>query len=405
MAEIFRDGFNGTPGDDLTTYNPSWVRQPGLTAAFQIGPDGQSIATAVSTSTAGYFRSDITPPNADYFVSIDVSLLQTLANAAAVGVINRASSTAVTHYQFRFLATSVPPNGSWQLRRIINNTAITLATVSGTFDAGELHNLKIGTSGANVSGYLDNNPIPLLGPSASTISDTGYGGVLGTNAPNNRARFDNFVIDNGLAEGQPGNATVTGVAANPATGQVAASGAATTAVTGVRANPAAGLVVATGQATAAVQGAAANPQVGMAAASGAARATVVGVSASPAAGDVTASSGGGAVVTGAAANPGAGQVTASGAARAIVIGVAADPGAAAVPASGAANVVVIGVAANPAAGGVTIELIDGPGEGIDATLVPASRIVVFEGSKRIVAFEGGKRVVTFEGGNRIVRFE
>lgn len=34
---------------------------------------------------------------------------------------------------------------------------------------------------------------------------------------------------------------------------------------------------------------------------------------------------------------------------------------------------------------------------IDASTVPASRWVNFEGSKRVVMFEGSKRVVTFDG--------
>lgn len=199
MTELVRDGFNGTPGDDLTTYNPGWVRQSGVTASLQIATDGSSACATTSTSTAAYVRSDITPPTADYFVSLDVTLLAVLSNAAAIGVLGRGATGAITHYQFRFVASSNPPNGSWQLRRIVNNTATVLNSVSGTFDAGETHNLKVGTSGTLVSAYLDNNPTPILGPTASTISDAGFGGWLGSNAPASRVRADNFVIDDGQA--------------------------------------------------------------------------------------------------------------------------------------------------------------------------------------------------------------
>lgn len=405
MAEIFRDGFNGTPGDDLNTYSPSWVRQPGTTAAMLIAPDGQSATATTSTSTASYFRSDITPPNADYSVSVDITLLAVLNNAAAVGLTIRASSSALTHYQFRFLGSSNPPNGSWQLRRIVNNTATALSSLSGTFDAGETHNLRIVTSGALVSAYLDNATSPILGPSSSTINDIGYGGILATNAPATRARYDNFVIDNGLAAGQPGNATATGIKANPAAGLIAASGAGSTAITGVRADAAAGTATASGASSATVLGVFASPLAGTISASGASAAQIVGVSGSPQIGTVSASGSATVAVSGIAANPNVGAVTVGSGGLAAIIGVSANPTVGALLASGSARAIIIGISANPAAGLVIAEAEAEQDEDIDAGLVPLARTVRFEGSIRIVAFEGSKRMVRFEGGNRIVRFE
>jgi hypothetical protein len=405
VAEIFRDGFNGTPGDDLNAYSPSWVRQPGTTTAMLIGPDGQSATATTSANTASYFRSDVTPPNADYSVSVDVTLLATLTNAAAVGLTIRASSAELTHYQFRFSASTFPPKGAWQLRRIVNNTATVLSSLAGTFDAGESHNLRMVTSGELVSAYLDNATSPILGPNSSTINDVGYGGLLATNAPSTRARYDNFVIDNGLAAGQPGNATVIGVAANPAAGIVLASGAGSATVTGVRANPVAGNVSASGAASAIVPGVAASPSAGIATASGASSAQITGVSAKPETGEVSASDSANAIIIGVAANPAAGLVSVGSGGAASVIGVVANPSAGELVASGSASAIIIGVYENPAAGIVIAEAETEQDEDIDALLVPLARTVRFEGSIRIVAFEGSKRMVRFEGGNRIVRFE
>ena len=196
MTELVRDQLNGTPGDDLSTANPAWVRQPGAAGTLLIAPDGQSACGTTSTNTASYIRSDVVPPNPDYFVYVDASFLDSLSNAAAVGVTGRASSSAFTHYQFRFVASVNAPNGVWQLRRIVNNTATLLASMAGTFAAGQSTNIGIGTSGTQVSAYLDK--VLVLGPSTSTINDTGFGGMIATNAPASRVRMDNFVMDDGL---------------------------------------------------------------------------------------------------------------------------------------------------------------------------------------------------------------
>ena len=404
MAEIFRDGFNGTPGDDLNAYSPSWVRQPGTTAAMLIGPDGQSATATNSANTASYFRSDVTPPNEDYSVSVDVTLLATLTNAAAVGLTIRASSAALTHYQFRFSASANPPNGTWQLRRIVNNTATLLSSLSGTFDAGESHNLRMVTSGALVSAYLDNATSPILGPNSSTINDVGYGGLLATNAPSTRARYDNFVIDNGLAAGQPANATIIGVSANPAAGLALASGAASVLVAGIRANSAAGSVNASGLAAAIIISITASPAAGPIAAYGSSSAQVVGVSSAPDAGAVVASGRGSANISGVAANPVAGMIGAGSGGAAVISGVAAKPSVSDLVASGASSAIIVGVFANPAAGFVTADIEAGQDDDIDALLIPARQTVVFEGSVRVVAFEGSNRVVSFEGSKRLVEF-
>jgi hypothetical protein len=405
VAEIFRDGFNGTAGEDLTVYNPAWVKQPGITASMLIAPDGQSATATSSTNTSSYYRSDVIPPNADYSVSVDVTLLLTLTNAAAVGVTIRASSANITHYQFRFSASTNPPAGAWQLRRIVNNTATSLASTGGTFDTGETRNLRIETSGSQVAAYLDGSTTPFLGPVTSTLNDTGYPGVLATNAPASRAKYDNFVVDNGLAAGQQGNASITGVSSNPAAGSASASGSASATLSGVRSNPAAGSVTASGSASAFIIGVAASPAASSLAASGASSAHVVGVSAVPDVGMPLASGKASADVFGVAANPAAGTIGAGSAGAAVISGVAAKPSAADLVASGASNAIIVGVFANPAAGLVTAEIEAGEEDDIDALLVPPRQTVVFEGSIRVVAFEGSNRVVSFEGSKRLVEFQ
>lgn len=195
MAEIVRDGFIGTPGGRLDTLDPRWARQTGITGAMSYAADGASVYTT-TTATAAYYRSDVVPPSADYFVSADITMDEWRASRAA-GVIARALSAAITHYQVRYLTGSTS-GGTWQLRRIVNNTASTLASVAGTFDAGQTKNVKLGTSGANVSVYLDNNPVPLLGPVSSTLTDAGYAGIIGGSGTGADFRIDNFVVDDGV---------------------------------------------------------------------------------------------------------------------------------------------------------------------------------------------------------------
>jgi len=355
MTEFARDPLNGTPGDDLASNSP-WVRQPGISGALIFAPDGASACTTATTNTAAYYRSDAAPPTPDYFVSADIEMLDSLINASAVGVIGRASPSAITHYQARFLASSVAPNGTWQLRRIVNNVASTLASVAGSYVAGQKINVKMGMAGNAVSLYLDSSPEPLLGPvNGSTIVAAGFPGLLGSNVTGTRVRIDNFVADDGqVASGADGAAGVTGVASGAQVGIAAASGAAATAVTGVAAAVATNSSVGHGSAVAAAPAVSASALVGAASAVGAvaAMAEPSGVAAVAQVG-VAAAAGGSASVAspaGVVAVASTTQPAASGAAAAAPAGVASgagvgQPSAAAGTAVPATAVLEIGIGA------------------------------------------------------------
>lgn len=367
MTEFLRDPLNGTPGDDLTTANGAWVRQPGINGALIIAPDGESVCTTATTNTAAYYRSDAAPPTPDYSVSADVTILDAMINASAVGVIGRASNSAITHYQVRFAASVTYPNGTWQLRRIVNNVASTLASISGTYVVGQTINVKMVMSGNEISLYLDNSPTPLLGPvNGSAIVAAGFPGLLGSNVTGARVRIDNIVADDGqVATGANGAAAVAGVSGAAQIGSTAASGGGVTAVAGVAAVCAVGTGAGRGSAAVAASAVSATALVGAVSAVGTVAATAMpsGVVAAGQVGTATAAGGSASVASpvGVSVVASTMQPAASGAAAAAPVGVAAvagvgRPSAAAgttVPATAVVGVGIGAVASVASVGAVT----------------------------------------------------
>lgn len=428
MAEIARDGFNGNPGEDLSVSNPNWVSQPGASGVFIIGPDGSSINTTGAASTASYYRQDVNPPTTDYSVSLDITTLSMATSGPAAGVIMCAANNAITHYQARLL-TAGNGEGTWQLRRIVNNTASVLATVAATYGANQLFNVKISRAGSTVSMFLDNNPTPLLGPvPGGSITAIGYPGVLGASATSARFRIDNFVVDDGQVAAQPVTASIQWTEApdaitaagllevkalaawveNPDTQQVSGTltvQAAAAWTEAADAHTATAKVEVRG--TAAWTEAPDQHQV-------AARLEVVAAAAWTEAPD-------GVVITGQvdAPAPPVDEVTATARwteqpdvhtirGRLEVLALAAwteQPDVIAV--RGRAEVLASASWTEAADIWTVRGVIDtggAPGD-IDADTIPGYRMVIFEGSRRVVSFEGSRRVIPFEGSNRIVRFE
>lgn len=377
MGEFLRDALNGTPGDDLTTANGAWVRQPGISGALIIAPDGASACTTATTNTAAYYRSDAVPPNADYSVSADITMIDGMVNASAVGVIGRASSSAITHYQARFAANVTAPNGTWQLRRIVNNSASTLASISGTYVVGQTINVKMVMTGNEISLYLDNSPTPLLGPvTGSTIVAAGFPGLLGSNVTGTRVRIDNLVASDGqVASGVDGVAAVTGVSSAALAGSTAASGAATSTAMGVAVAAAVGTSAGQGSAAVAAPAVSAAGLVGAVSATGARAATVMpsGIVAAGQIGTAVATGGSASVAApaGVAALASTTQPAASGAAVAAPAGVVSA--AAAGQASAAAGTTVpatavVGIGIGAVASVASVGAIAGAG---GATCAPA----------------------------------
>lgn len=198
--ELLRDAFTGTPGDTLSVYNPNYVTVTGLTGIFVINANGTQINGDAAGGTAAYIRPDIVPPNADYLISADVTMVASVPSGPAAGVIGRASPSANTYYSARFLSAG-SNTGSWQLRRVINGTVLAVAsTPNVTYTNGQVFNVKLGMAGANLSLYLDGSSTPTLGPIADTgITAAGHPGIYGLNALSGRYRLDNLVVDDGQA--------------------------------------------------------------------------------------------------------------------------------------------------------------------------------------------------------------
>lgn len=201
MTELFRDPLAGNPGDDLTTYNANYVMVSGVTGIMVINANGFGINLNTASGTTSYYRSDAIPPTPDYFVTADLTMVSQVVNGPACGVVFRVQAGANTCYEARFVATGTG-TGQWQLRRIVNGSASTLANVStGAYATGQVFAIRGGAEGNLLTMYV--NGAQVLSVVDSMITSAGFPGVRGFNNSSGRFRLSNLAADDG-ATAAPG---------------------------------------------------------------------------------------------------------------------------------------------------------------------------------------------------------
>lgn len=209
MTELFRDPLAGTPGDDLSTYNAGYVMVTGVTGVMVINSSGVGINLNTTSGTTSYYRSDVTPPSPDYSVRADLTMVAQVVSGPACGVIGRAQPGASTCYEARFLANG-SGTGTWQLRRFINGTAVTLTTTAApSYVNGQVFDIKLDMKGSTISLYVDGATVPVLTATDTGITSAGFAGVRGFNNSSGRFRLSNLVADDGQAATPGVSATIS----------------------------------------------------------------------------------------------------------------------------------------------------------------------------------------------------
>lgn len=168
MAQFLSDSFEGVAGTALETYNPAWAKVTALTGTAQLSPTGDR--AIIGSGTAGYYRSDVTPPSADYSVSADVFIASTTAGKNVM-IAGRMSATEQTFYGIRVLTGT-----GISLVRYTANVVSVLGTVNPTLVISTSVNVKLVMDGANLSVYI--NDVLSIGPiSDGNITDAGHVGL------------------------------------------------------------------------------------------------------------------------------------------------------------------------------------------------------------------------------------
>ena len=400
MTQLLLETYSGTDGQSLTEYNAAWTAVPGQQGGVIIS--GSRARHNTTSFASVFYRSDVAPPSADYSVSADL-YFSAVSGSPSIGPCLRMSATAITMYQVRYVGGT-----GITLGRFLNGTASTLSTVAFTPTAGQTAKLTLKAEGTSLSVYLDD--VLIIGPvTDANITAAGYVGHRMLSSAS-LVMIDNLSADDGAATGANGVATPSGVGCSAQVSSAAASGGARVIPNGVFASASVGTVSASAgvSASASPIGVAASSQVGTATARGSASVSPAGVGGSAQVGTATAFGGSSASAApaGVSAAASVGSPVASGSAIARPAGVSAAASTGSAAASADARCTPAGVTAFASVGAVIAAGNIGIPENvfIDATKVPASRSVSFDGCIRKVVFTGGIRTVVFAGGTRTVRF-
>jgi hypothetical protein len=214
-ASVTSDTFTDSAGALLANHSgdlgATWSGY-GTNSGAAVVTDQNRVRRGVS-GQAMYYASSV-PASANYSVEADVHV-KSLLSSDAVGVIGRASTSAETYYVARYrVATGV---AQWELLRVVNATATTLATYAQTLTTGSTYRLKLDMQGSTITLLVDG--APRFSVSDPGITSPGRGGLrLGnaTTTPTDTTglHLDNLTITSSPPSAADSNGTNTGTYTN-----------------------------------------------------------------------------------------------------------------------------------------------------------------------------------------------
>lgn len=186
------DNFNGaSAGQELSAYNPSWVKHPSYSLNAVVNTDGRVEAqTSESTSGTAYYYN-VPAHTADYSVSTDFVSPGAATTAGPYTSINgRMSASANTMYRAGYSCAS----GQWQLYRSVGGGLTLLDAVTQAFGTGVTRNVRLEMVGSTIKLYVD-GAVVIDYTDATPITAAGYGGlrVIGRTTPA-QVQIDNFTV-------------------------------------------------------------------------------------------------------------------------------------------------------------------------------------------------------------------
>lgn len=195
------DFFGSAAGTELSAHNAQWVKHPGYTLDFVVNADERVVMLATGTTATAYYLTEA-PSSPDYVVSADLVVTGAVAPSISpeVGVIGRASATAVTFYHGRYNSGS----GQWQLFKFVNSTATQLGAVNATLTE-TTYRLQLEMIGTQIRLLVDG--VQVISVTDSSITTAGRAGIrcIPRSVPA-RIQLDNFAAH-----------TLSGVAADLST--------------------------------------------------------------------------------------------------------------------------------------------------------------------------------------------
>lgn len=191
MTIFASDDFNGSVGTNISTWNPAWVKTPGVSSAtLQI----QTTQAVGRYEDSNYYHSAV-PPSADY--SVRATFRVRVASAwGRCGLVARSSASEYTQYRadLRSGNSGTTLAGSLWLIRTVAGSEVTLATTSFRISASD-YPAELKVVGDRIELWIGgtlrlgaNDPTPIIG--------AGHAGIYVRNFYTQK----DFLIDNFEAE-------------------------------------------------------------------------------------------------------------------------------------------------------------------------------------------------------------
>lgn len=162
------EDFSGTPGTNLQTHNPNWVRYSSSNGNGTLTPAGR-----VRGSASGillYYHA-ASPASADYSVSADIYRASTEASARTC-VTARQVTGSMTCY-----TAGIDGDGGIWLSRLVSGSETQLAKATHTFPQGETRRVRLACLGSAIKVYVDASPTPVISVTDATITAAGKAGL------------------------------------------------------------------------------------------------------------------------------------------------------------------------------------------------------------------------------------
>ena len=190
MAIIAADKFSGSTGQELSAYNPAWLKVNSATGNLIITPAGR--VRPSSTTSAAYGL--IQPPTPDYAIEYDATYAGGSANITVFAML-RGTASGTTLYR-----AGITNSGArvFQTFRFVSGTATQIGgNVVVSMVEGQMLRVRVEVEGAVIRAYVAGGLI-FEQTDPSPITAAGYAGVRtyadATPTDSTGIHMDNFEV-------------------------------------------------------------------------------------------------------------------------------------------------------------------------------------------------------------------
>ena len=191
MAIIASDTFSGSAGQELSAYNPSWLKVNSLTGNLIITTPGRVRPSSTTSAAYGIFQ----PSTPDYAIEYDATYIGGSANITTFALLRGAASGSTSYRAGIALSGGSP---AFQCFRFVSGVATQIGgNVSILLVASQTRRVRVEIDGAVIRAYV-NGGLIFEQTDPSPITSAGYAGLRSyaetTPTDSNGIHVDNFEL-------------------------------------------------------------------------------------------------------------------------------------------------------------------------------------------------------------------